>query len=96
MADGEGITDAGVERLRARVGIARPHTQPPHYRFPNEDTFRHVAEAYGDDNPLWADPDYARSTRWATVPRRSVESATKAAPVAFACWRMTVAGSPAQ
>ena len=60
----EGITDEGVERLRARVGIARPHTQPPHYRFPNEDTFRNVAEAYGDDNPLWAEPDYARGTRW--------------------------------
>ncbi len=65
MADSDGITDAGVERLRARVGIARPHTQPPHYRFPNEDTFRNVAEAYGDDNPLWCDPEYARVTRWA-------------------------------
>jgi acyl dehydratase len=64
MAEGDGITDAGVERLRARIGIARPHTQPPHYRYPNEDTFRNVAEAYGDDNPLWADPAYARSTRW--------------------------------
>ena len=60
----EGITDDGVRRLRARVGIARPHTQPPHYRFPNEDTFRNVAEAYGDDNPLWGDPAYARTTRW--------------------------------
>jgi acyl dehydratase len=63
-ADAEGITDDGVARLRARIGVARPHTQPPHYRFPNEDTFRHVAEAYGDDNPLWCDPDYGRSTRW--------------------------------
>jgi acyl dehydratase len=62
--DAEGITDEGVARLRARIGIARPHTQPPHYRFPNEDTFRHVAEAYGDDNPLWCDPQYGRSTRW--------------------------------
>jgi acyl dehydratase len=61
----EGITDEGVARLRARIGIARPHTQPPHYRFPNEDTFRHVAEAYGDDNPLWCDPEYGRATRWA-------------------------------
>jgi acyl dehydratase len=58
------ITDDGVARLRARVGIARPHTQPPWYRFPNEDTFRHVAEAYGDDNPLWCDPEYAAGTRW--------------------------------
>ena len=78
MADGEaigaggdlgarvsrGITDAGVESLRARIGVAQPHPQPPHYRFPNEDAFRHVAHAYGDDNPLWCDPDYAAKTRW--------------------------------
>lgn len=37
---------------------------PPHYRVPSIDSFRHVAEAYGDDNPLWCDPDYASATRW--------------------------------
>ena len=47
------ITDEAVERLRARIGVAVPRTQPPHYRCPNEDAFRIVAEAYGDDNPLW-------------------------------------------
>ena len=45
-----------MARLRARIGIAEPHPQPPHYLRPNEDAFRHVAEAYGDDNPLWCDP----------------------------------------
>ncbi|MDQ1533848.1 MAG: hypothetical protein QOF28_1609 [Actinomycetota bacterium] len=78
MADGEaigargdqgararrGITDIGVELLRARIGIAQPHPQPPHYRYPNEDAFRHVAHSYGDDNPLWCDPEYAAKTRW--------------------------------
>jgi acyl dehydratase len=58
------ITDEGVARLRARIGIAQPHPQPPHYRSPNEDAFRHVAEAYGDDNPLWCDPEYAKTTVW--------------------------------
>jgi acyl dehydratase len=58
------ITDAGVAELRRRIGVAHPHPQPPHYRFPNEDTFRHVAESYGDDNPLWSDPAYATSSRW--------------------------------
>jgi acyl dehydratase len=58
------ITDAGVAALRARIGVPQPHPQPPHYRSPNEDAFRHVAEAYGDDNPLWCDPDYAAATRW--------------------------------
>jgi len=60
----EAITDDGVARLRDRIGIAHPHPQPPHYRVPNEDAFRHVAEAYGDDNPLWCDPSYATATRW--------------------------------
>src|SRR5450755_4440798 len=60
----DAITDEGVARLRERIGIARPHTNPPHYRSPNEDAFRHVAEAYGDDNPLWCDPSYGAGTRW--------------------------------
>ena len=58
------ITDEGVARLRSRVGIPEPHPSPPHYRRPNEDTFRIVAESYGDDNPLWADPTYAETSRW--------------------------------
>jgi acyl dehydratase len=58
------ITDEAVERLRARIGVAEPHPMPPHYRVLTSDTFRHVAEAYGDDNPLWCDPSYATQTRW--------------------------------
>ncbi len=38
--------------------MPEPHPLPPHYLRPNEDAFRHVAEAYGDDNPLWCDPAY--------------------------------------
>ena len=62
MADA--ITDEGVEQLRRRIGVAHPHTQPPWYFLPNEDAFRHVAEAYGDDNPLWCSPAYGEKTRW--------------------------------
>jgi hypothetical protein len=32
---------------------------------PPADAFRrHVAISYGDDNPLWCDPDYAAAWRW--------------------------------
>ena len=62
-----GITDEAVTRLRARIGIAEPHPQPPHYLHPNEDAFRHIAESYGDDNPLWWDRDHAAATRWGGV-----------------------------
>ena len=58
------ITDEAVERLRARIGIAEPHPQPPHYTVPTTDVFRHVAEAYGDDNPLWCHPAHAEKSAW--------------------------------
>src|SRR5215211_3768051 len=64
VSEGPSITDEGVARLRARIGVPQPHPQPPHYRCPNEDAFRQVAQAYGDDNPLWCDPAYAAGTRW--------------------------------
>jgi acyl dehydratase len=58
------ITDEGVERLRARVGVPEPWTRRPHYYRPNVDAFRIVAESYGDDNPLYCDPAYAEGTVW--------------------------------
>ena len=61
------ITDEGIAHLRARIGIPEPHPVPPHYFSPNEDAFRHVAEAYGDDNPLWCDPGYAGTSAWGGV-----------------------------
>ena len=64
MAETGQITDEGLARLRATIGIAVPHTQPPHYFRPNEDAFRHVAQSYGDANPLWSDPEYATKSVW--------------------------------
>ncbi|UGQ11438.1 acyl dehydratase [Yinghuangia sp. ASG 101] len=58
------ITDEGLARLRSRIGVPQVYPAPPHYRRPNEDAFRQVARSYGDDNPLWCDPEYARGTRW--------------------------------
>jgi len=58
------ITDEAVERLRARVGVPEPWTRRPHYLRPNTDAFRIVAEAYGDDNPLYCDPDHAVASAW--------------------------------
>ena len=39
-------------------------TRKPHYYRPNRDAFRNVAECFGDDNPLWCDPEYAEKTVW--------------------------------
>jgi acyl dehydratase len=64
MAEAGRITDEGIARLQARVGVPEPHPLPPQYRLPTHDTFRNVAIAYGDDNPLWCDPEYGAKTRW--------------------------------
>ena len=64
MAEGT-ITDEAIDRLRAGSASPSPIRCRPHYLRPGADAFRHVAVAYGDDNPLWCDPDYAAATRWA-------------------------------
>ena len=46
------------------MGVAEPWTRRPHYLRPNTDAFRIVAESYGDDNPLWGDPEYATKSVW--------------------------------
>jgi len=67
VAEGS-ITEEGIARLRARIGIPEPHTVAvPRYTSPGVDAFRHVAEAYGDDNPLWSDEAYASGTCWGGV-----------------------------
>ncbi|MGA7419903.1 MAG: hypothetical protein WBW80_18040, partial [Acidimicrobiales bacterium] len=67
MSEAGGITDEAIERLRARIGIPEPHPVAPHYTSPGVDAFRHVAESYGDDNPLWWDEDYAGHSVWEGV-----------------------------
>jgi acyl dehydratase len=67
MSEPARITDEGLARLRARIGVPEPHPMPPFYTVPTVDTFRNVAIAYGDDNPLWCDPAYGATTRWSEV-----------------------------
>jgi hypothetical protein len=63
LADGT-ITEEGIARLRARIGIPEPHPVPPQYERPGLDAFRLTSIAYGDDNPLWCDSGYGNSTVW--------------------------------
>lgn len=61
------ITDEGIERFRARIGVLTP--QPvPFNSVATLDTMRHYAiYAAGDNNPLFLDPEYAADTRWGQV-----------------------------
>lgn len=68
MAETRGaITDEAVAELRRRVGKPKPFPGLIHYRQPNEDAFRNVAWAFGDDNPLWTDPEHGARSRWGSV-----------------------------
>ena len=58
------LTDAGVERLRGQLGIQFGRHTPPHNYEAHMDAFRHLANGYGDGNPLWSDRGYAAKTRW--------------------------------
>ncbi|MBI3744109.1 MAG: MaoC family dehydratase N-terminal domain-containing protein [Chloroflexi bacterium] len=60
------ITPDGVARMRARIGILIPEPKPFN-SIAAEDTIRHHAHSYGDDNPLWSKPEYAATTRWGQV-----------------------------
>lgn len=58
------LTEAALERSRQRLGIPQPLHNPPHNFQVTWDGSRHFAFGYGDDNPLYCDPDYAAATRW--------------------------------
>jgi acyl dehydratase len=61
------LTDDGIERSKLRIGIPEPQPNPPHNYEVSWDGSRHFAYGYGDDNPLFCDPDYAKGTRWGTL-----------------------------
>ena len=53
------LTDAAIERSRRRLGVPQRLPNPPHNYEVTWDGTRHFAFGYGDDNPLWCDPEYA-------------------------------------
>ncbi|MFJ4828672.1 MaoC family dehydratase N-terminal domain-containing protein [Streptomyces sp. NPDC088747] len=61
------LTDAALERSRARLGVPQPQHNPPHNYEVSRDASRHFAYGYGDDNPLYCDPEYGRAGRWDTL-----------------------------
>ncbi len=53
------LTDAAIERSRRRLGVPQRLPNPPHNYEVTWDGSRHFAYGYGDDNPLYCDPEYA-------------------------------------
>jgi acyl dehydratase len=61
------LTDEAIGRSRLRLGVPQPQLNPPHNYEVTVDGSRHFAYGYGDDNPLYCDPEYAAGTRWGTL-----------------------------
>jgi len=61
------ITKEGLDDLRARIGVPIEKTVEPWCYEATRDNIRHYAHGIGDDNPLWCDPDYARTTPFGDV-----------------------------
>jgi acyl dehydratase len=77
------ITDDRVDKLRARIGLdidpdnflpldpeVAKAWKPKSTGFIHQlsgDTSRHFTNGYGDDNPLYCDPEYGAGTRWGAM-----------------------------
>jgi acyl dehydratase len=56
------LNDAALETLRSRIGQPIEDTLEPWCTEATRDNIRHYAHGIGDDNPLWCDPAYARTS----------------------------------
>jgi acyl dehydratase len=60
------IKDEDIERARLLLGVDAPNSSDEYHRTATADGIRNFARAYGDDNPLFADPRHGARTRWAS------------------------------
>ena len=61
------ITEEGIADLRQRINVRITDTLEPWCHEATRDNIRHYAHGIGDDNPLWCDPGYAKTTRYGDV-----------------------------
>ena len=61
------ITEEGLAQLRRRIGVKISDSVEPWCYEATRDNIRHYAHGIGDDNPLWCDPEYAKSTQYGDV-----------------------------
>jgi acyl dehydratase len=58
------ITDEDIERSMVLNGLMAPSSAREYYSVLPPDGIRNFARGYGDDNPLFVDPEYGETTRW--------------------------------
>jgi acyl dehydratase len=58
------LNEETIEAVRRRIGIPTRYSPRQHNEISSSDSFRHFANGYGDDNPLYCEPEYARASSW--------------------------------
>lgn len=62
------LTSAGIEAFRGKIGVDWPYNRWNTWNeVASRDGIRHYANGFGDDNPLWCDPEHAATTRWGGI-----------------------------
>ncbi len=62
------LTPEGLEAFRGKIGVDWPYTRWTTWNeSATRDGIRHYAYGFGDDNPLWCDPEYAAASRWGGI-----------------------------
>lgn len=62
------LNRASIERFREKVGLDWPYSRWTAWNEEaTRDGIRHYSYGYGDDNPLYTDPDHAAGTRWGGI-----------------------------
>lgn len=58
------LTDEDIERAKALIGVDTPDGRTLFMYQASENAITNYARGIGDDNPLYLDPDYGKSSRW--------------------------------
>ncbi len=58
------IKDEDIAAARELIGHEKAHIFPEYHTEAAVDSIRNFATSYGDNNPLYGNPDYAAKTRW--------------------------------
>src|SRR5258708_2429207 len=62
------LSTASIERFREKVGVDWPYTRWTSWNEEaTRDGIRHYAYGFGEDNPLYCDPDHATTSRWGGI-----------------------------
>jgi len=62
-----GINDQALAALRQRIGQRIERPPEPWCYEATRDNIRHYAHGIGDDNLLWCDPAYGKTTRYGDI-----------------------------